>query len=227
MQRRFGGNDVSTLEELLNLQPIGSPVGGTDAVTLIGGKNAAGDRGPALLDGDAVKVSARQRQFSTLGDLLTRPNNTTTYAGGDSISNDPTAANVTPLTVSVTTINDEPVNITQIVLDSTDTGFAAATIRLHLFSSDPTASSGVGAGDNSPWTQKRGDWMGSLSGSLIGFSDGAKGLLYPDGPPVIIAPVESGGVRLWWQLQLLGVSPVPSAGQTTFRPTFKGYRGLL
>jgi hypothetical protein len=39
--------------------------------------------------------------------------------------------------------------------------------------------------------------------------------------------VESGGVRLWWQLQLLGVSPVPSAGQTTFRPTFKGYRGLL
>ena len=218
---------MSTLEELLNLQPIGSAVGGGDAVALIAGKDGTGDRAAVLLDGDALKVSARQRQFSILGDLLTRPNNTTTYAGNDSISNDPTAANVTPLTVAIASANDEPVNITQIVLDTTDTGFANSTIRLHLFSSDPTASSGVGAGDNAAWTQKRGDWMGSLSGSLIGFSDGAKGLLYPDGPPVLIAPVETGGVRLWWQLQLLGVSPVPSAGQTTFRPTFKGYRGLL
>jgi hypothetical protein len=156
--------------------------------------------------------------------ILTRPANTTAYAANDSVSDNATAGSVTPLPVTVSDTNDDPVDITEILLDSTDTGFGGVPVRVHLFNSDPTASSGVGAGDNVAWSQKKAGWVGSFSGTMIAFSDGSRGVLTPDGPAVKLASVESGGKKLWWQLQTLGAA-TPSASSTVFTPRFKGYQG--
>ncbi len=156
--------------------------------------------------------------------ILTRPANTTTYASGDSVSDNATAGSVSALPVTISDTNDNPVDIVEIMLDSSDTGFGGSTLRVHLFASDPTASSGVQAGDNAVYSQKRADWIGSFSGVMMGFFDGCRGVLTPDGPTVKIARVESGGMRLWWQLQILNAA-TPAINSSVFTPIFKGYQG--
>jgi hypothetical protein len=131
---------------------------------------------------------------------------------------------VTPQTATLSDANDDPVDVTEILLDSTDTGFGGVIVRVHLFTSDPTANSGVVGGDNAAWSNKRAGWSGSFSGTMTVFSDGAKGVLTPDGAPVRIMNVETGGKRVWWQIQTLGAA-TPSANSTTFTPRFKGYQG--
>jgi hypothetical protein len=166
------------------------------------------------------------RHFNIAGTTLTRPTNTTPYSANDSVSDNATAGSVTALPVTVSDTNDDPVNVTQVLLDTTDTGFGGKTVRVHVFNSDPTASTGVGAGDNAAWSQKRAGWVGSFSGTMTAFSDGAKGVLIPDGPTVLICNPETGGKRLWWQLQTLS-DATPSANSTTFTPRFKGYQGRV
>lgn len=157
---------------------------------------------------------------------LTRPANTTAYAANDSISDNATANAVTALSVTASDTNDDPIDLTEVLLDTTDTGpgIASARIRCHVFNSDPTANSGVGAGDNVSWSNKRAGWIGSLTGTMIAFSDGSKGTLVSDGAAVRISHVENGGKRLWYQLQTLDAF-TPSANSTTFIPRFKGYQG--
>ncbi len=173
-------------------------------------------------NGDVGKTNVRH--FNVAGNTLIRPANTTAYSANDSVSDNATAGSVTANTVTVSDTNDDPVDITEILLDSSDTGFAGATLRIHIFNSDPTANSGVQAGDNVAWSNKRAGWVGSFSGTMVGFSDGCKGTLVSDGSPVRIANVESGGKRLWWQIQTLSAA-TPSANSTTFTPRFKGYQG--
>jgi hypothetical protein len=156
--------------------------------------------------------------------ILTRPANTTTYAAADSISDNATAGSVTALPVTLSDTNDDPVNIIEILLDCNDTGFSGASMRVHLFFSDPTASTGVQGGDNAPYSQKRAGWMGSFSGTMMSFFDGSRGVLIPDGPAVKIARVESGGKRVWWQLQILSAA-TPASNSSVFTPVFKGYQG--
>jgi len=216
---------------ITGLASIDGHVDGAEALlTTIAGKDFATQ---ATLAAILAKIASTPAvPFDIAGDILTRPANTTTYASNDRIENDPAADNVIPHAVDIVGAeNGAIVNLTQVRLDSIDTGFANATIRLHVFNSDPTANDGVQTtgdpavtgGDNAAWNQKKAGWVGSLSGSLVSFNDGARGILYPDGPPVLAVPLETGGTRLWWQLQLLGVSPVPSANSTTFQPRFRGY----
>jgi hypothetical protein len=156
--------------------------------------------------------------------ILTRPANTTAYAANDSVSDNATIGSVTALPVTISDVNDDPVNVLEVLLDTNDTGFGNVSVRVHVFTSDPTASSGVQGGDNAAWSQKRSGWAGSFSGTMTLFNDGARGVLTPDGPSVKLMNVESGGRRLWWQLQVLGVA-TPSANSTIFTPRFKGYQG--
>lgn len=157
---------------------------------------------------------------------MTRPANTTAYAVNDSVSDNGTAGSVTANVVTISDTNDDPVCLTEVLLASTDAGFGSTAIRIHLFNSDPTASSGVSGGDNAAWSQKQAGWVGSFSGLMRAFSDGSKGRLVPDeGSSIIIGPA-SGARTIWWQLQTLG-TPTPSANSTTFTPRFKGYQGRL
>ncbi len=194
--------------------------------------NTVLDRLKALLTGIVLAAGTNEigktnvKHFNVTGSTLTRPANTTAYAANDSVSDNATAGSVTAQTVTVSDTNDNPVDLLEVLLTSTDTGFGNVSMRLHVFESDPTASSGVGAGDNAAYSQKQAGWVGSFTGTMIAFSDGSRGVLIPDGPTVKIANVESGGKRLWWQLQVLG-GATPSANSTTFIPRFKGYQGRV
>jgi hypothetical protein len=173
----------------------------------------------------ANQVKTYTGSFIVAGSALTRPANVTAYTALDSISNNATAGSVTANSVSLSDTNDHPIDIAEILLASTDTGpgTAAIQIRLHLFNSDPTASTGVVGGDNAAWSNKQAGWVGSFSGTMRAFSDGSRGVLIPDeGTLRMIAPV-SGAKTLFWQLQALG-GFTPSANSTTFTPTFKGFQ---
>jgi hypothetical protein len=163
--------------------------------------------------------------FVVAATALTRPANTTAYTALDSISNNATAGSVTANSVTLSDTNDHPIDISEILLASTDTGpgTAAIQIRLHLFNSDPTASTGVVGGDNAAWSNKQAGWVGSFSGTMRAFSDGSRGVLIADeGTLRLITPV-SGAKTLYWQLQAIG-GFTPSANSTTFTPTFKGFQ---
>lgn len=163
--------------------------------------------------------------FVVAATALTRPANVTAYTALDSISNNATAASVTANSVSLSDTNDHPIDISEILLATTDTGpgTAAIQIRVHLFNSDPTASTGVVGGDNAAWSNKQAGWVGSFSGTMRAFSDGSRGIMVADeGTLRLISPV-SGAKTLFWQLETLGAF-TPSANSTTFTPTFKGFQ---
>lgn len=205
---------------------VGNPV-------LVGGKYETTPN--PVEDGDAsfFKVDTTGRLLvNTNGNInvaataTTRPANTTAYTANDSISNNGTAGSVTATSVTVSDLNDAPVDLTEILLDTDDTGpgTAGATIRLHIFNSDPTASSGVGAGDNAAWSNKKAGWVGSFSGTMRAFSDGSRGVLIPDEGTLRIANPVSGAKTLYYQLQTL-TAFTPSANSTVFTPRFKGFQG--
>lgn len=183
-----------------------------------------------LFGGSAVSstnpLPAVTTHFNVAATATTRPANTTAYAANDSISNNGTAGSVTATSVTVSDLNDAPVDLTEILLDTDDTGpgTAGIQIRCHVFNADPTAGSGVVGGDNAAWSNKRNGWIGSFSGTMRAFSDGSKGVLVPDeGTLRIINPV-TGAKTLYYQLQTLGAF-TPSANSTVFTPRFKGFQG--
>lgn len=169
------------------------------------------------------------RVFSVAGTTLTRPANTTAYAAGDSISDNATAGSVTALPVTVSDTNDAPVTLTEIELDTTDTGLAAgAVIDVFVYNSDPTANTGVGGGDNAAFSNKRAGYRARFRGTFLAFSDGGKATCVPiDGAgnilPAVNMAVESGGKRLWTQYKAV-TGFTPSANSTTIAPRFKGFQ---
>jgi hypothetical protein len=178
------------------------------------------------------------RAFAVAFSTLTRPANTTPYSAADSISDNATAGSVTALTATVSDTNDDLLTLTDILVSSTDTGLAGKRIRAYLFNTDPTASSGVGGGDNAAYSQKKAGYIGSMSGVLeTGFSDGTVGRLVPSFNDSATAPVPnapaggfvvtkpvSGAKTLFIQYQTLDVF-TPSANSTTIIGTVRGFQG--
>jgi hypothetical protein len=162
--------------------------------------------------------------FDVDGATLTRAANATPYGANDSISDNATAGSVSALsTGDLADRTDAPLWLAEILLDTTDTGpgTASATIRCHIFDSDPTANSGVVGGDNAAWSNKKAGWVGSFSGTMRLFSGGSRGVLVPDeGNVRFLSPV-SDAKSLYYQLQTL-TAFTPSANSTTFTPRFKG-----
>lgn len=83
----------------------------------------------------------------TPSDTVTRPANTTQYASGDLIANSATASAVTALSFAVGVRPDAGIKIRRAHLHKDDDDVTAATFRLHLFTSDPTATDPTN-GDN-------------------------------------------------------------------------------
>jgi len=171
--------------------------------------------------------------FSATFTTLTRPANTTAYAAADSISDNATAGSVTALSATVSDTNDDPIFISEILVSSTDTGLAGKKLRAYLFNSDPTASSGVGAGDNSAYSQKKAGYIGSFMGWMeTGFSDGTVGRLVPtfnetNNSPAgsfIATKPTSGAKTLYIQYQAVEVF-APSANSTSITGTARGWQG--
>lgn len=170
-------------------------------------------------------VTVETRYFSAAFSTLTRPANVTVYTANDSISDNATAASVSALSATVANTNDDPLCITELLIDTTDTGLASGVqVRAYLFNSDPTASTGVGAGDNAAYSQKRAGFIGSMSGTFRAFSDGGKARLVPDEGSFIVTKPSSGGKTVWVQFQTLGPF-TPSANSTTIIATARGFQG--
>lgn len=173
--------------------------------------------------------------FSAAFTTLTRPANTTAYTALDSISDNATAGSVTALTATIADVNDDPMFLSEILIKSTDTGLAGKRVRAYLFNSDPTASSGVAAGDNVAYSQKVAGYIGSMSGYMeTGFSDGTVGRLVPsfaDGATTmhasaggfIVTKPTSGAKTLFIQYQAVD-GFTPSGSSTTIIGTIRGWQ---
>lgn len=172
--------------------------------------------------------------FSVTFATLTRPANTTAYTAADSISDNATAGSVTALVSgNISDTNDDPIFISEILVDSTDTGLAGKKIRAYLYNSNPTSSSGVVAGDNAAFSNKKAGYIGSFMGYMeTGFSDGSVGRLVPcynetnftqAGGFITVKPV-SGARTLYIQYQAVEAF-TPSANSTTIIGTARGWQG--
>jgi hypothetical protein len=173
------------------------------------------------------------RAFVAAFSTLTRPANTTAYTAGDSISDNATAGSVTALSATISDTNDDPITITDIIVNSTDTGLAGKKIRAYLFNSDPTASTGVGGGDNAAYSQKKAGYIGSFMGWMeTGFSDGTVGRLVPtfnetnntQAGGFIVCKPTSGAKTLYIQYQAVEAF-TPSANSTTIIGSARGFQG--
>lgn len=170
-----------------------------------------------------LPVVAVPRAINAVFTTLTRPANTTSYLANESISDNATAGSVTALSATVSDTNDAPVAVTSIELDTSDTGLGGVSVRAWVYNSNPTASAGVGGGDNAAFSNKKAGLVATFVGTLHAMSDGAKGFLAPEdtGPPVL--PPTSGARTLFIQYQTLGAF-TPSANSTTLIGTARGYQ---
>jgi hypothetical protein len=186
------------------------------------------------------KTGMSNKVFVAAFSTLTRPANTTAYSAADSVSDNATAGSVTALSATISDTNDDPIFISDILVSSTDTGLAGKRIRAYLFNSDPTASTGVGGGDNAAYSQKKAGYIGSFSGVLeTGFSDGAVGRLVPSFNDSATSPTPnasaggflavkptSGAKTLFIQYQTLDAF-TPSANSTTIIGSARGWQARV
>lgn len=200
----------------------------------LGAGTAAASIRAAIPTDQSWPTGMSSRDFQVAFATLTRPANTTPYSAADAISDNATAGSVTALVSgNISDTNDDPLIISEILVVSTDTGLAGKKIRAYLFNSDPTASSGVGGGDNAAYSQKKAGYVGSFMGWMeTGFSDGTVGRLVPcfnetnftqAGGFVVCKPV-SGAKTLYIQYQAVEAF-TPSANSTTIIGTARGFQG--
>lgn len=168
-------------------------------------------------------VLSRSKFYIASAAAMTRPNDTTAYAANDAVSNSTTDGSVTAISIAVSDANDHPVTIERIRIASTDTGVAGKAMRIWLYRSDPTASSGIVGADNEAFSTKQGTFLGSLSGTFRTFSDGSVGVFVPDeGTRFVLLPT-SGAKTVYALLQTLEVfTPV---AQSTWTLTAEGFQG--
>jgi hypothetical protein len=160
------------------------------------------------------------------GTVMTRPANITTYSAGDAVSNDATAAAVTPISFPASDVDNAPMLLTHVELLSSDAGpaTAGATFEAWLFNSDPTANNGVGGGDNAAFSQKQAGFIGRMQGTFIAASDGSMAICTPVEGSFIPTMPSSGGTTIYALLKTLSAF-TPSANSTTFTGTLKGVQG--
>lgn len=176
-----------------------------------------------------IEAGHASKVFSIAGTSLVRPLNVTPYSPSDSISDNGTAGSVSAYSMSVADEVDMPISITEIEIDTNDTGLAnGGVIDVYVFNSDPTANSGVGGGDNQAYSQKRAGFRARFRGTFLKFSDGGKAICRPvdgDNVPLAIEPMlPATGTRNIF-LQFVAVTAfTPSANGTTLTPRVKGYQ---
>ena len=195
------------------------------AADLAFGQGAASASLPVVLASDKT-VPNKERFFAVVFSTLTRPANATAYTANDSVSDNATAGSVTALSSTVSDTNDDPICVERVRVVSTDTGVANKSFRAWIYNSDPTASSGVGAGDNVAFANKMAGFVGTVSGTFRAMSDGSVACLTPDEGARIICTPSSGAKLLYIQYQTLS-DFTPSGSSTTFIGRVEGFQGRV
>lgn len=139
-------------------------------VTTGGGTLAAGENFIGIVGGKSAVV----------GGTFTTPAGVTAYSIGDLIANSATAGSVVPITVAAARAADKTGMVRRARVKTVDTGAAGATVRVHLYKDDPSASSGITNGDNGVWLTKEANYIGAFDVILDKhFSDQEKGVGAP------------------------------------------------
>lgn len=90
---------------------------------------------------------------------FTTPAATSAYASGQQISNSATAGSVVPMTFTVCRDTTGTTGmIRRARINTSDTGFAGVTIRLHLYKSSPTSANG----DHGTYSTTESGWVGDI-----------------------------------------------------------------
>jgi hypothetical protein len=92
------------------------------------------------------------------GGSFTTPSGTTAYASGQLIANSGTAGSITPLQFAVCRAPASTGMIRRARIKTADTGFAGATLRLHLYKSSPTAANG----DHGTFSSTESEWLDDI-----------------------------------------------------------------
>ena len=93
------------------------------------------------------------------GASFTTPSGTTAYASGQLIANSATAGSVTPLSFTVCRDTTGATGMVRRArIKTADTGFAGATVRLHLYKSSPA----VANGDHGTFSSSEADWLDDI-----------------------------------------------------------------
>lgn len=198
-------------------------VDGTAVTPVAVGQTSAANSLPVVLANDVVPT-VKTRFIVAVSGTITRPAATDAYAANDAVSNSTTDGSVTSQTITVSNVNDAPISIERMRLNSTDTGVGGKAFRIWCYAADPTANSGIVGADNEAYSTKRGSFIGTLSGTFRTFSDGSVAVCVPDeGSRIITLPV-SGAATIYILLQTLEAFN-PSANSTTFIATAEGFQG--
>jgi hypothetical protein len=236
------GTSIDTRTESANGQHrqvvvIGDPSSNTGVAAVKDASTTPAASDPALVvsvgPNQTWPIGMSPKSFVAVFSTLTRPANTTAYTANDSISDNGTAGSVTALSATVSDTNDDPLTICDILIKSTDTGLAGKRLRANLFNADPTASSGVGGGDNAAYSQKVNGYVGTFVGTLeTGFSDGTVGRLVPSFRDANYTPAggffvtkPTSGAKTLFIQYVAEDAFTPSANSTTIIGTVRGFQG--
>lgn len=152
-----------------------------------------GDYEPPQVSGGYlwVKPGATEVHLGEIGAALatpsanfTRPADTTAYASGDLVANSTTAGSVAAMQFTAARVAAGSGVIRRARLKKSTTGVTSASFRLHLYGSDPAASSGIINGDNGAWLTKIDSYLGSISLDM----SGSNGRVFNDAAWVVGAP---------------------------------------
>lgn len=162
--------------------------------------------GNSVFVGGAIKIASAS---------FTRPADTNAYVSGDIIANSVTAGSVTPMVLAVARLADATFSIPRVRLSISDTAWAGATVRVHLFKNSPTTA----AGDNVAFSGA----VNGIAAVHLGyvdvyldetFSDGVKGEGVPNAGSAISGDPSSGTVNIFAILETR--SAVNPASGSTF-----------
>lgn len=143
---------------------------------------------------------------AVVGNTVTRPADTATYAVGDLIANSTTAGSVVPLAIPVSRSNDATVVLRGIRVKVNDTAWKNSTIRVHLFKDQPT----VAVGDNGvlnaseTYAFSESNYLGSVDVSLLkqtndGYAKGSARLT--DGTLAEVIDPSTGTINIYGLLE--------------------------
>jgi hypothetical protein len=159
---------------------------------------------------------------------MTRPNDTDPYVANDMVANSSTAATVVPMSFTASDVIDAPVIVygIRIATSGTAPGTAGARFRVHLFRSDPSANTGIKAGDSATFSvNQAAGLIGTLTGTSRVYADGSSCRCVSDeGVPLICRPT-TGARTVFALLQTLDAF-TPSA-QATYTLTIEAAQGRL
>lgn len=181
------------------------PVSGVP--TTVGQKAMAASLAVALAsDQSLIPVGGSS---TVIGGTFNRPGDTTAYAVGDLVANNTTAGSVTPISCSVSRVNDATAVIRRIRFSTNKTGGAGTEVfRVHLFKTSPT----VANGDNGAFSA---NGIASLAQGFFDvtmasvYNDGSKGYVACD---VVVQPTS--GAQTIFALIEARTAYTPANGET-------------